>query len=279
MTISERAELELRAQVHHLSEAVEIKDKKIEDLERKLASEIERASEAEASLKWKEIEYENQIGSQDAKIATLQRSLSVQNDISKLQNECQRLYKDREVEAKETMEAVVRRAKSPSFSQAKKGKNRKLSGQSAAVPGDEKRRSFEQPLLNGGTARQNPDPASLRAKVFRHKLSKSLSGRSSVDRHERADGKRDKSSDLYLYSISERSNIHRASLPIDYRASVATLPPILSGSRPSSAVETKEALLEVGSPIPDPGNAEGEPAHGAAPRVINLSQNHTESVA
>ncbi len=170
-----------------------------------------------------------------------------------MQGEVKRLYLESGAEARARMEEVVRRAKTPARSAG--GGEESLSS-SQNFQHQQHGRPPPPPVM---MMRAMPSPASTRSKVFRHKLQKAQQqqhpsdgdgavGRTtplSVSRHEAV---------ARRHSSSSSSN-NEAVLPVDYRARVSTLPPILARSNsitggvggPVSAVRMVDTARTVSS--------------------------------
>ena len=110
------AEAELRVQVQKLQEDSELKTTLIKDLKENYKASLEKIEEIEEQLKWKELHFQNQLSSKDAKIGQLQKSMAVQGDVGRLQDEVKKLYAQREEELAEKVSEVSRKARRPSSS-------------------------------------------------------------------------------------------------------------------------------------------------------------------
>ena len=153
-----------------------------------------------------------QLASKDAKIEQLQRKLSIQSEIDKLQNHCKKIYEETGKETREKMEEVVKRAKHPGQNGRRKSSLQSLDESDVVIT----------PVM-----RSLPDPVSTRSKVFRHKLQRLVS-----DTHEAQD-------------TSSNSTASFVSLPNNYKANVATLPPIVARTNAGDArlTEVEVAVL------------------------------------
>lgn len=240
---SVNAEAELRTQLQKLQEDSEFKANQIQDLKKNIEAYAGKAEELQEQLKWKELDFQNQLSSKDAKIEQLQKSLAVQSSVGKLQDEVKKLYAEREEEMVEKVSEVSRKARSPSIHSEQsmpraadeESWNQYLRESASSVQGYRRSVSIEEsghgqvaPIL-----KHPPNASTTRQKVFRHKLQKSLlkpqelpsSGygpNSPSDtarrRHSTSSGNANGGSSLIVCSIDE--------LPQNYKSAVATLPPI-----------------------------------------------------
>jgi len=169
----------------------------------------ERADEADRQLNWTRAELSGRLEGRERRIEELRQQLDQHKrraEVARLQEECKRIYSEREDEAKDRVEDVTRRARTP----------REQRPQSVATVGD----PVAPPLM-----RPPPSPTSARAKVFRHRLQRALGGPAGT-----ANPVDKAAFNVAPVGASAVVPSHRASLPTDYRASVATLPPILGRS-------------------------------------------------
>ena len=201
---SVKAEKELRIQVQNLQSETDEKSAEIHRLSLLSLSQGEKVQELEEQIRWMKVDFDNQLSSKEAKIQHLTRNLSVQS----VQNRCKQLYEDGQEDVEDKMDEVVRRAKIPSRSTVTKDNN---------INNNNNNNSSKLPEDAAFLLRSLPDAASTRTKVFRHKLQKSMSRNAPVD-------------------TSVVVAASAVALPRDYRASVATLPPI--SVRPDSSVSS-----------------------------------------
>ena len=108
---SVQAEKDLRIQLQTLQDQTDQKDKLIQTLQSQLDHKSKRVEELQEQIRWSQLDFKNQLESKEAKIESLNRSLSAKTEVNRLQAECDKLYQDIDVE--DRMEGVVRRAKEP----------------------------------------------------------------------------------------------------------------------------------------------------------------------
>lgn len=108
---SVQAEKDLRIQLQNLQDQTDQKDQLIHNLQSELNHKSKRMEDLQEQIRWSQLDFKNQLESKEAKIEQLSRSLSAKTEVNRLQAECEKLYKDIDVEDK--MESVVRRAKEP----------------------------------------------------------------------------------------------------------------------------------------------------------------------
>ncbi len=234
---SAKAEKELRDQVQQLqSDAAKRTEREVE-LVKRLEEKTVKSEELEEQLRWKELEWRNQLASKDAKVEQLQRQLAATSEVGKLQGECRRLYEETEAESRHKAEEVARRAKTPSSASVH------LKSHSLSESSDDVLSRTQPPLI-----RSLPSPSSTRSKVFRHKLQKAIRN-TSVDKSSSSGVLSHKLDEGTTYSRHyKQSQQQHHQLPADYRARVSTLPPIASARSNSIAVPQG-----TNGPFPDHG--------------------------
>ena len=239
---SAKNEADLRQQLQSLNLDVENKDAKILDLESQLLQRTKKSEDLEDQLRWKSMEFENLLDSKEAKIVQLQKNLAVKSEVGRLQQQVQQLYQEREAEMGERMREVSRRARTPSVTsrpemvleqetgaEEDEGQPDSLDSWSTAE------RPYSVSEAVPPVLRSMPNPASTRSKVFRHKLQKTLLQQQSAI--EPPFAKEDVATTVPSVGngsagVTSRTpslislRQHRKSLPHDYKAVVATLPPI-----------------------------------------------------
>jgi hypothetical protein len=264
-----------------MSREGEAKDERIADLEGRLSERTVKAEELEQHLTWKKVEFENLLESKEVKISQLQKDMAVKEEVGRLQAQVQQLYLEREAEMGERMREVSRRARTPSIHTIRaewiteQGKSDGDGGGGDGQPDSldswtvtTMERPFSVSDAVPPVLRPLPNPASTRSKVFRHKLQKTLRQQQSlVDsapflREEAAKsvasvGNGASAASAVASSATEVSRTpslinlrqHRKSLPHDYKAVVATLPPIETpggGKRRTSAASRKLDSAQIG---------------------------------
>ncbi len=213
---SAKAEEELRAQLHQLQEETSARAERESRMAARVTELAAREEELEERLRWLQLEHSNQLEGRDARIAQLRRQLLAAEDAGRLQGECRRLYEETGQECRERMEAVTRRARTPSTKTVKEQLVRRQE-EKGEEQGGRSTPSLMRPL---------PSPSSTRSKVFRHKLLQRGLKNAPVDKGE-------------IVIVERRSTSH---LPLDYRARVSTLPPILG--MPTGASSSSKRLLD-----------------------------------
>lgn len=162
------------------------------------------------------MQFRNQLQSKDSKIDQLQKSLNLNSGVERLRDECKKLYESENEAMSAKMDDIVARAREPNHSDNQLESVMALESSS--------KRNFALNSL--------PNPVSTRSKVFRHKLQEAIGPAGSARR----------SHSSLLFGDTD-STI----LPIDYRASVSTLPPIKAGRSMSltSQISESESLARV----------------------------------
>ena len=266
LNASAKNEADLRDQLQRLQEESELKDQLVGELRTTLKAKTDRQEELEGQLKWKELDFKNQLESKEAKIEQLQKSLAKQNEVGKLQNQVKELYVEREAELQTKLTDVTRRARTPSSKLPKSALPREERRPSTAASmgpkswdqllhesqshtdrGLRRSSSIDHASIAGSTLslksnghrkepiiKKPPNASSTRSKVFRHML---------PDKGKKADYQHDLENNNSKSSVENRPLVRRRhsntgnvlvysidELPGDYKSAVATLPPILSGS-------------------------------------------------
>eukprot|EP00092_Neocalanus_flemingeri_P007068 GFUD01007636.1.p1 GENE.GFUD01007636.1~~GFUD01007636.1.p1 ORF type:complete len:355 (-),score=102.24 GFUD01007636.1:296-1360(-) len=243
-------------------------------LKDQLSTNLNREAELNSQITWEKLQFQNQLDSlnrqleaRDSKILQLKKEVEVKVGVAKLQAHVKQIYIDNSAQAQNNIQDVARRARSPLGIRRRSRHSDKPARSEASDDSFESYSSLFSSLNDERDAtKENSNPTSVPNLLPPHtiKEEEKQSRRSKVFRHHiRLDGTKlsnepsspplpSPSPTLYSFStpplsLPERGDKtrlgRRSTLPLDYRATVATLPNI--AAKKETAREATEDSYDV----------------------------------
>jgi len=245
-----------------------------------LSASLNRESELNSQLSWEKLQFKNQVESynhqllaRDEKIERLQKEVEVKIGVAKLQAHVKQIYIDNSGEAQNKIQDVSRRARSPLGLRRKSRHSEKPARSEASDDSFESYSSLfssfnedrdaikDQPNhsavgINLPTKSLNEEEKqSRRSKLFRHHIRLDSS---KITNEATSPPQQSPTPSLYSYSTppvslleqrGEKTRVgRRTTLPLDYRAAVATLPHISSQEHSQDTFDVTELVVESALP-------------------------------